>query len=63
MFNRSMRLYARKVGLQLSDHGAAARRDEKTGVIWENTIPFCQTEEEIFKFMELDFRSPEEREV
>jgi hypothetical protein len=41
MFNRSMRLYARKVGLQLSDHGALARRDEKTGVIWEKPIPFC----------------------
>jgi DNA polymerase lambda len=26
MFNRSMRLYASKLGIQLSDHGAVARR-------------------------------------
>jgi hypothetical protein len=43
-----MRLYARKVGLQLSDHGALARRDEKTGVIWEKPIPFCADERSIF---------------
>lgn len=48
MFNRSMRLYARKVGLQLSDHGAQPRREERSGRIWEKPIPFCETERDIF---------------
>lgn len=56
MFNRSMRLYARKVGLQLSDHGAQPRREERSGVIWENPIPFCATERDIFAFMKLEYK-------
>ena len=30
MFNRSMRLYASKLGIQLNDHGAVAKRRNDT---------------------------------
>jgi hypothetical protein len=42
MFNRSMRLYATQLGLQLSDHGLV-RRPIKNGVIWDKPIPLCYT--------------------
>ncbi len=43
MFNRSMRLYATKLGLQLSDKGFA-RRPQKNGIEWNKPIPLCYNE-------------------
>lgn len=56
-----MRLYATKIGLQLTDHGANPRRYRD--IIWERPIPHCETEEDIFKFMGLDYKTPKERDV
>ena len=61
MFNRSMRLYAKKIGIQLSDHGAVAKMDEKSRRIWDKPIPYCRNEQEIFNFLGLDYRTPKER--
>lgn len=43
MFNRSMRLYASKIGIQLSDHGAVARRKHLNDELWDKPIPQCTT--------------------
>ncbi len=57
MFNRSMRLYATKVGLLLSDKGFS-RRPTKNGVTWDKPIPNCYTEEDVFKVLGLNYRTP-----
>lgn len=28
------------------------------GVIWEKPVPICYTEEDIFKFLGLDYKTP-----
>ena len=43
MFNRSMRLYASKLGIQLNDHGAIAKRRNANDDFWEGPIPVCQS--------------------
>lgn len=59
MFNRSMRLYSSKLGLQLSDKGFVKRPYKE--VHWTKPIPVCYTEEDIFKVLGLDYKSPNER--
>lgn len=63
MFNRSMRLYASKIGIQLNDHGAIARRRNDNDEFWDKPIPVCTKEEEIFAFLGLDYKAPKERDV
>ena len=63
MFNRSMRLYASKLGIQLNDHGAIAKRRNPNDDFWDGPIPICHTEKEIFDFIGLDYKTPEERDV
>lgn len=58
MFNRSMRLYASKIGLQLSDHGAVARQKNPGDQLWDKPIPSCSTEKDIFEILGLDYKSP-----
>ena len=43
MFNRSMRLYASKIGIQLSDHGALPRSKNAYDQTWDKPIPVCTT--------------------
>ena len=58
-FNRSMRLWARKIGYQLSDHNISPRyADEVVG----NPIP-VKTEEDIFKILGIDYKTPNERDI
>lgn len=57
MFNRSMRLYATKLGLLLSDKGLS-RRPAKNGVEWKKPIPLCYNEEDIFNVLGLDYKTP-----
>jgi hypothetical protein len=52
-----MRLYATKVGLLLSDKGFS-RRPTKNGVTWDKPIPNCYTEEDVFKVLGLNYRTP-----
>jgi hypothetical protein len=60
MFNRSMRLYAMKLGLVLSDKGFE-KRPYKNDVVWSKPIPVCYTEEDVFRVLGLDYKTPKER--
>ena len=54
-----MRLWARKIGYQLSDHNISPRyADEVVG----NPIP-VKTEEDIFKILGIDYKTPNERDI
>ena len=48
MFNRSMRLYASKLGIQLNDHGAVKKRRNDNDEFWDKDIPVCEEERDIF---------------
>lgn len=58
-FNRSMRLWARKNGYQLSDHYIVKRYTED---LLGDPIP-VRTEEDVFNILGLDYKRPEERDV
>jgi DNA polymerase lambda len=62
-FNRSMRLFARKKGFSLSDRGLFPAFRVKNQKVWEGQNIPCYTEEEVFKVLGLEFRTPEERDV
>ena len=62
-FNRSMRLFARKKGYTLSDHGLHPAFRLRNQKIWEGENIPCFTEEDVFKVLGLDYRKPEERSV
>lgn len=63
-FNRSMRLFSRKKGYSLSDHGlyAVDRIDNKTKIRSSLSIP-CYTEEEVFNVLNLEYKPPHMRSV
>jgi DNA polymerase/3'-5' exonuclease PolX len=64
VFNRSMRLYARKLGYSLSDHGlAVVERNAGNEKIWRGGEVGVGNEEEIFGFLGLGYRRPEERDI
>lgn len=60
-FNRSMRLYAKKLGYTLSDHGLVPAEENKNTLRLNNVA--CETEEEVFKVLGLEYKSPFQREM
>ena len=64
-FNRSMRLFADKKGYTLSDHGMVPNSKASTsGQKLSKGIGIpCQTEEEVFKFLGLPYKTPAERDL
>lgn len=62
-FNRSMRLFAKKKGYILSDHGLHSAFIMKNKKVWEGENIPCYTEEDVFRVLGLDYRKPEERSV
>ncbi|KRX08433.1 DNA polymerase lambda, fingers domain [Pseudocohnilembus persalinus] len=62
-FNRSMRLFARKKGYTLSDHGMSIAKRVKNEKIWQGDNIACFTEEDVFKVLNLPYKKPEERNV
>jgi len=62
-FNRSMRWYAHRKGLTLSDHGLAKATRINREKVWEGHSVFCETEEEIFYVLDLEFVEPTKRNV
>ena len=58
-----MRLFARKKGLTLSDHGLYPAIRKKQEKLWTGQNIPCLTEEEVFKVLGLEYRPPNEREV
>ncbi|CDW73148.1 helix-hairpin-helix motif family protein [Stylonychia lemnae] len=62
-FNRSMRLFAQKKGYSLSDQGLQPVLRVKGQKVAEfNSIP-CETEEDVFKALNLDYKAPHERDI
>ena len=61
-FNRSLRHFAKKAGLTLSDAGLSACTRRKTAQGWKRvqTDPSvrCQTEEDVFKALGLNYVEP-----
>lgn len=62
-FNRNMRLFARKQGLMLSDHGLYPVGEAMLERGTEGASIPCYNEEEVFEALGLDYRKPEEREL
>eukprot|EP00743_Colponemidia_sp_Colp-15_P010499 GILK01011569.1.p1 GENE.GILK01011569.1~~GILK01011569.1.p1 ORF type:complete len:1020 (-),score=203.03 GILK01011569.1:102-3161(-) len=60
-FNRSMRLFAKKKGLSLSDHNLLQAVRVNKEKIWEGMPIPCRTEEDIFAALGLEYVPPEER--
>jgi len=58
-FNRSMRLWARKSGFSLSDHAIVPRFGED---VTGSPIP-VSSEEDVFKILGLEYKSPEQRDL
>ena len=56
-----LRLHCMKIGLNLSDHGVVPKMNK--GVIWKKPIPVCYSEEDIFRFLEVKYKTPEERDM
>ena len=64
-FNRSMRAFAKQAGLSLSDGGLAVCERKKIGgkvkKIQVGYSVLCDTEEEIFKFFQVNYVEPSKR--
>lgn len=60
-FNRSMRAYAKRCGLTLTDSGLHVAERFKGEKWWVGRTLTCQTEQEIFEALKLPYKSPEER--
>ena len=60
-FNRMLRLHTMKLGLTLSDKGATPKMEK--GVIWDKPIPTCLTEKDIFDFLGLEYKTPQQRDI
>ncbi|KAL7424399.1 hypothetical protein Q5752_000081 [Cryptotrichosporon argae] len=63
VFNRSLRLYARKRGYTLNQRGlyGAVHRDAKGNKLTEGTLVASRTEQEIFDVLGIRWRAPEHR--
>jgi len=62
-FNRSMRWYAHKMGLTLSDHGLSRAIRHNREKVWEGPSVFCETEQDIFQALGLQYVEPWRRNV
>eukprot|EP00347_Sterkiella_histriomuscorum_P022919 403336657 len=62
-FNRSMRLFAQKKGYSLSDYGLMPVIRVKGEKVAEFESVPCETEEDVFKALNLDYKPPYERDI
>lgn len=62
-FNRSMRLFAKKKGFNLSDHGLYPTNRINNEMVWQGNSVGCFTEQEVFNALGLDYRKPEDRDI
>ncbi len=62
-FNRSMRLFARKKGLSLSDHGLQPVIRVNNTSVWEGETVVAFTEEDVFRALKLEYKKPEQRDI
>lgn len=61
-FNRSMRLFAKRKGMNLEDHGLYPALRTKEEKVRLQNIP-CFTEEDVFRVLGLEYKAPNERDV
>jgi len=62
-FNRSMRFWAKKKKLTLSDHGLKPAIRVNATKVWSGKSYYCQTEKDIFDALGLVYVPPEQRNV
>lgn len=62
-FNRSMRLFAKKKGYALDDHGLYPAQRSRKEIIWKGQSAACFTEEEVFRALGVEYKAPHEREI
>lgn len=62
-FNKSMRLFAWNKGYSLSDHGLIPVNRVKNAIVWRGKTVKCDTEEDVFKFLGLEYKPPEDRDL
>ena len=62
-FNRSMRLFAKKKGLSLTDEGLFQVNRVNKEKVWISQSVICHSEKAIFDYLNLEFKRPEERNV
>eukprot|EP00921_Rhytidocystis_pertsovi_P019568 GHVQ01031081.1.p1 GENE.GHVQ01031081.1~~GHVQ01031081.1.p1 ORF type:complete len:749 (+),score=102.88 GHVQ01031081.1:551-2797(+) len=62
-YNRSMRLWAKQMGYNLDDTGLYPCNRVNGQRIWMGDSVHCETEEDIFKALDLEYRSPEQRDL
>merc|ERR1712190_269518 len=62
-FNRSMRLFARRMGYTLSDHGLCECRRFRNERVWLGPSVDCRNEQDIFSALGLEYVPPTRREV
>ena len=58
-----MRLLARKNKFSLSDHGIYPVERQKNERVWTGEGIICKTEEDIFKFLGMEYKTPQERDL
>ena len=62
-FNRSMRLYASKLGLSLSDHGFNLNNKVIVDKLIKEKMNACNNEEDIFHLLGVEFIPPAQRDI
>jgi len=62
-FNRSMRLFAKKLGYTMGDSGIypTVRSNESSVKLASNVV--CYSEEDIFAFFDVPFKAPTDRDI
>ena len=62
--NRTMRLFSDKKGFTLSENGLIPVTKDENGVVVSKGVGIpCQTEEEVFRFLGLPYKTPAERDI
>ncbi|CAD8077698.1 unnamed protein product [Paramecium primaurelia] len=63
-YNRSMRLWAQKIGYSLSDHGLyPTQRGSHNKKLWKGEVIACEEEIDVYRILGLQYKPPKERSV
>ncbi|CAK56728.1 unnamed protein product (macronuclear) [Paramecium tetraurelia] len=63
-YNRSMRLWAQKIGYSLSDHGLyPTQRGSQNKELWKGEVIACEEEIDVYRILGLQYKPPKERSV
>ncbi|CAD8086303.1 unnamed protein product [Paramecium sonneborni] len=63
-YNRSMRLWAQKIGYSLSDHGLyPTQRGSHNKKLWKGEVIPCEEEIDVYRILGLQYKQPKERSI